>query len=142
MEDAFSPHDLTHSVGGQSSRYRGVTFNKKSKKWQSVLNVSGSHVHLGTFNTEEDAAVAFDRAALMVRGDRARINFALESYKDAQGNIVEDLGLRAKIDASCDPNRCGAAYEARGRSEGEGGGGRRARSRVVSRLHPPCSMPA
>jgi hypothetical protein len=89
----------------QSSVYRGVTFNKKSKKWQSVLNVSGSHVHLGTFDSEESAAVAFDKAALMVRGDRARINYPLVNYMDANGRIIEDPQLRAKIDTSCDPNR-------------------------------------
>lgn len=100
-----SQHHLQF-LGQQSSVYRGVTFNKKSRKWQSVLNVSGSHVHLGTFNSEEDAAVAFDKAALIVRRDRARINFALANYLDAEGRIVEDASLKKKIESSCDPNRC------------------------------------
>lgn len=102
-----SQHQL-QSLGQQSSVYRGVTFNKKSRKWQSVLNVSGSHVHLGTFNSEEDAAVAFDKAALIVRGDKARINFALANYLDSEGRIVEDASLKKKIESSCDPNRCGS----------------------------------
>lgn len=105
--EAYDPEEGPRGNGtGQSSAYRGVTFNKKSKKWQSVLNKSGCHVHLGTFNTEEEAAVAFDKAALMTRGDRARINFGLETYTDpTTGQIIEDSALRIKIDSSCDPNR-------------------------------------
>ncbi|KAG1671012.1 hypothetical protein FOA52_014256 [Chlamydomonas sp. UWO 241] len=124
-DQAYDDDGPRVSHGGQSSRFRGVTFNKKSKKWQSVLNVGGSHVHLGTFNTEEDAAVAFDRAALMVRGDKARINFGLTNYMDpATGQIIEDPALRVKIDSSCDPNRPKRRAPAKeGRGGGRGGGG-------------------
>ncbi len=97
--------DSGQGGGQQSSIFRGVTFNKKSRKWQSVLNVSGSHVHLGTFNSEEEAATAFDKAAVIVRGERARINFPLSNYCGNDGRIYEDAILKAKIESSCDPNR-------------------------------------
>lgn len=83
-----------------------MTFNKKSNKFQAVLNNSGIHVHLGTFSDEADAARAFDKAALMTRGlDKAKINFPVTDYLDENGIVVEDVNLRAKIDAACDPNR-------------------------------------
>lgn len=34
---------------------------------QAVINTNGKHVHLGTFNEEEDAARIFDKAAIIGR---------------------------------------------------------------------------
>lgn len=58
-----------------SSRYRGVCWNKKNKRWQAAINSSGRYLYLGSYVSEEDAARAFDRAAIRIRGRKARINF-------------------------------------------------------------------
>lgn len=62
---------LPHS----SSTFRGVTWNKKSGKWQASIKVSGRNIYLGLFTTEQDAARAYDDAAVEHFGTFARLNF-------------------------------------------------------------------
>lgn len=59
--------------------------------------MGGTHVHLGTHVSELDAAVAFDKAALCIRGDKAKINFPLSNYRDQQGNLVLDQTILLKL---------------------------------------------
>ena len=55
-------------------------------------------IHLGAFAASAaDAARAFDKAALMLRGKGARINFRLEDYLDGNGNVAEDPDIRDRI---------------------------------------------
>lgn len=39
----------------KSSKYTGVSFNKKSKKWRSGIRINGKRVELGSFDNEIDA---------------------------------------------------------------------------------------
>eukprot|EP00618_Florenciella_parvula_P009066 CAMPEP_0119528176 /NCGR_PEP_ID=MMETSP1344-20130328/42442_1 /TAXON_ID=236787 /ORGANISM="Florenciella parvula, Strain CCMP2471" /LENGTH=83 /DNA_ID=CAMNT_0007567525 /DNA_START=95 /DNA_END=343 /DNA_ORIENTATION=+ len=48
---------------GRASRFRGITWYKKSSKWKAQITVAGKFKHLGYFETEEQAARAFDREA-------------------------------------------------------------------------------
>eukprot|EP00854_Cymbomonas_tetramitiformis_P006724 gene6724-8046_t len=43
------------------------------------------HIYLGLFNDEEDAARAYDRALVRLRGTSAATNFALSDYKEELG---------------------------------------------------------
>lgn len=63
--------------GGTSSRYKGVCWNRMSRKWQAGIKVGGKSTHLGLYAVEEDAARAYDRAAAQAFGEFARINFPL-----------------------------------------------------------------
>jgi len=59
-----------------SSRFIGVCFNKRSKKWCAYINVEGKRIWLGTFDNEIDAALAYDAAAKKYHGEFARLNFS------------------------------------------------------------------
>lgn len=58
-----------------SSKYKGVTFFKRDKKWQAKIQVDGRTIHLGYFVQEIDAAVAYDNAAKKYFKTFAKTNF-------------------------------------------------------------------
>lgn len=41
------------------SKYVGAHYNKRDDKWRSAIYIKGKIYHLGTFETEEDAAKAY-----------------------------------------------------------------------------------
>ncbi|KAI3808559.1 hypothetical protein L1987_24512 [Smallanthus sonchifolius] len=66
----------------RSSQYRGVTFYRRTGRWESHIWDCRKQVYLGGFDTAHAAARAYDRAAIKFRGVQADINFALEDYED------------------------------------------------------------
>jgi hypothetical protein len=55
-----------------------VCWNKKNKRWQAAINSGGKYIYLGSFTSEGDAARQFDRAAIKIRGKKAKLNFRYE----------------------------------------------------------------
>lgn len=58
-----------------SSRFKGVSFGKRERRWLAHIRADGKRRHIGTFYSEEAAARAYDRAALKLHGEFARLNF-------------------------------------------------------------------
>jgi hypothetical protein len=61
-----------------SSKYRGVYWAKNCKKWAVSIKVNYKKIHLGCFNSEIDAAKAYDNAAKIYFGEFAVLNFVNE----------------------------------------------------------------
>ena len=54
---------------------KGVSFNKKTKKYVGRICVDGKSVHLGTFDEAAGAGRAYDEAAKKWHGEFANLNF-------------------------------------------------------------------
>lgn len=57
-----------------SSKYRGVSYSRTDKRWKAGIEVDGRSINLGHFKYEEDAAVAYNKAARKHFGDIAYQN--------------------------------------------------------------------
>lgn len=63
-----------------TSVYRGVSPHP-SGRFEARIGIAGNkHVYLGLFDNEGDAARAYDRAVVRIKGSQASTNFTLGDY--------------------------------------------------------------
>jgi len=56
-------------LGEHSSKFVGVTWYRRQRRWRAAIQVGGRSHHLGHFVDEADAARAYDAAAALLHGD-------------------------------------------------------------------------
>ena len=56
---------------GTASKYKGAHWYARQKRWKSQIRVDGRSIHLGYFNTDYEAHLAYCKAAAVLHGDFA-----------------------------------------------------------------------
>ncbi|KAJ9175455.1 hypothetical protein P3X46_014007 [Hevea brasiliensis] len=66
------------------SKYRGVARHHQNGRWEARIGrvFGNKYLYLGTYNTQEEAAAAYDMAAIEYRGANAVTNFDTSNYID------------------------------------------------------------
>jgi hypothetical protein len=59
------------------SRFKGVNFNIQRRHWRSIIHTDNGPLYLGSFKTQEEAARAYDVAAVKYHGEFACTNAEL-----------------------------------------------------------------
>lgn len=63
-----------------TSGYKGVTFHPNNKNWVAKIHANNKAIHVGVFQTSEEAALAYNEAALKYHGEFARLNEVLSDW--------------------------------------------------------------
>lgn len=58
----------------KTSIYKGVYFDKKLNKFRVQIMLYYKHIHIGLFDTQDKAAIAYNMAALKYFGEFAKLN--------------------------------------------------------------------
>jgi hypothetical protein len=98
--------NIMNSVGRPSvrrSRYKGVSVRRHPlKPFRACIQVNGKQRHLGYYPSEIEAAQAYDKAALVLFGTHARINFpdvievgVSETFKERTNLYMNNILLNA-----------------------------------------------
>lgn len=72
--DTQNKHNCRLSSTNKSG-YRGVSFHDKTKKFRAYISKNNKTIHLGLYETSEDAARARDKICEELRGEFAVLNF-------------------------------------------------------------------
>jgi len=68
LENTWNRH-----VKSKTSKYKGI--HKKGKRWSARIKIGKSYKHLGYYNTDIEAALAYDKAATKYFKEFAKTNF-------------------------------------------------------------------
>ena len=87
IDPSYTIDDLRREYGmgavvKAKSSYRGVMRDMRSGKLRAEIHRDGASLSLGVYESEREAAEAFDRAVLAVKGPNGKTNFSPENYPE------------------------------------------------------------
>lgn len=97
------------------SGFRGVTWDRRENRWRARITYQGKHKAIGRYCTEYGAALAYDKMAIVLLGDRARTNFdkkLVTSMLEQEMQEMEGGGDAVPAAAAQEGGENGAAGEA------------------------------
>jgi hypothetical protein len=109
---------------GSASRFKGVGFRKRDKKWYAELGSADKPLWLGFFDSEIEAARAYDAKAVEHFGEFAWLNFPQEWPPERR----QEVHARRQQAATEEGRKVGEKEAKRGT-----GNGKKARGRKVGR---------
>lgn len=75
QQNCFNSKKRIAPVSGKKpSRFKGVGWRENRKKWRSRITFNGKRYYLGQYETEEEAALAYNKAAKSFFGEYAKLN--------------------------------------------------------------------
>jgi hypothetical protein len=66
----------------KSSKYKGVYWNKQTRKWHVQIMIDQKNIYLGLYTNERIAALAYDVKAQEIFGEFAYLNFPKKDATD------------------------------------------------------------
>jgi hypothetical protein len=81
----------THCGQPCTSRFKGVYWHARMKRWRAAIHVARKKRYLGRFHDEIAAAQAYDEAARELFGEHARLNFpdGVDAWLEAEPSRTE-----------------------------------------------------
>lgn len=81
LREATTSENNRNRAPHGKSQFRGVSWRSRQSRWIAAIATDGKVTFLGSFDTEEDAARAYDAAAIIQHGEFARLNFPQSDYE-------------------------------------------------------------